>query len=490
MVLAFIIVYMVITVVVGLLASRLVKNSNDYIVAGRRLPLYMSATALFATWFGAETMLGASSRVNSEGLLGTIEDPFGAALCLLLLGLFFARPLYRSGHLTFGDFFRKRYDRKAEILSSIFIVLSYFGWVAAQIVALGLVVNIITGFPVYIAMIVASSVLILYTFFGGMWAVSINDFIQTIMIIAALIVVFIVLAEQAGGVAPVLADRPEGFYNLWPEAKMVPILEYITAWMAIGLGSIPQQDLFQRVCAAKSEKTAVRACYLGSFMYITIAMMPLFIALSVKTLHPELLEMSDHQVILPTLIKLYTHPWVQAFFWAALLSAILSTASAAILAPSVILSENLIRPFLPKLSDKQFLWLTRACVLIISTVAVLFAIPQDPTAAHAADSGLPMIWELVAESYTATLVSLLVPLTAGIYWKRANTRGAFAAMVGGIIVWALFNWVLDAGFMAKIAGFVASIIAMIVGSLSKPETSADQAQCGISASDANQASPV
>jgi SSS family transporter len=468
MVLAFVIVYMVVTVTIGLLASRLVKNSNDYILAGRRLPLYMSATALFATWFGAETMLGASSRINEEGLLGTIEDPFGAALCLLLLGVFFAKPLYRSGFLTFGDFFRARYDRKAEIISSVFIVISYFGWVAAQIVALGLVFHVITGLSFMTALLVSSSVLILYTFFGGWWAVSINDFMQTIMIIVALIVVFVVLADQAGGVGEVLGGRDPDFYKLWPKAELVPILEYLTAWMAIGLGSIPQQDLFQRVCSAKDEKTAVRACYVGSGMYLTVAFMPLFIAMAVKTLHPELLELPDHQLILPTLIRLYTNEWVQIFFWGALLSAILSTASAAILAPSVILSENLIRPLLPKLTDKKFLWLTRGCVLFISTVAILFSLPQDPTAADAATAGLPMIWELVAESYTSTLVALLVPLTAGIYWKRANTRGAFAAMVSGLAVWALFNWGLELDYAAKIAGFLASIAGMVLGSLSVP----------------------
>jgi len=469
MVLAFVVVYMVVTVAIGLLATRLVKTSDDYILAGRRLPLYMSATALFATWFGAETMLGASSRINEEGLLGTIEDPFGASLCLVLLGLFFAKPLYRSGYLTFGDFFRARYDRKAEILSSIFIVISYFGWIAAQIVALALCFHIITGLSFLASMLVSSSVLILYTFFGGWWAVSINDFMQTIMIIVALIVVFIVLAGQAGGVDKVLGGRDPDFYRLWPKAELVPILEYITAWMAIGLGSIPQQDLFQRVCSAKSEKTAVAACYTGAGMYLTVAFMPLFIAMAVKTLHPELLELPDHQLILPTLIKLYTNEWVQIFFWGALISAILSTASAAILAPSVILSENLIRPLLPKLSDRKFLWLTRGCVLFISTVAILFSLPQDPTATDVAHAGLPMIWELVAESYTSTLVALLVPLTAGIYWKRANTRGAFLAMVSGLVVWAIFNWGLEFEFAAKIAGFLASVAGMVLGSLSVPK---------------------
>ncbi len=475
MVLAFVVVYMVVTVTIGLLATRLVKTSTDYIVAGRRLPLYMSATALFATWFGAETMLGASSRINEEGLLGTIEDPFGASLCLVLLGLFFAKPLYRSGFLTFGDFFRARYDRKAEVISSVFIVISYFGWVAAQIVALALCFHIITGLTFLTSMLISSSVLILYTFFGGWWAVSINDFMQTIMIIIALIVVFVVLAGKAGGVDQVLGGRPPDFYHLWPKAELVPIVEYLTAWMAIGLGSIPQQDLFQRVCSARDEKTAVRACYTGAGMYLTVAFMPLFIAMAVKTLHPELLELPDHQLILPTLIRLYTNEWVQIFFWGALISAILSSASAAILAPSVILSENLIRPFLPKITDRQFLWLTRGCVLLISAVAILFSLPQDPTAVDAAHAGMPLIWELVAESYTSTLVSLLVPLTAGIYWKRANTRGAFAAMVSGIAVWALCNWGLDLAFAAKVCGFLASIVGMIAGSLSvRPASTATE----------------
>lgn len=494
MVTGFVVAYLVGTVVIGLVSSRLVKNSKDFIVAGRRLPLYMSATALFATWFGAETMLGASSRINTEGLMGAIEDPFGASLCLFLIGAVFARPLYRSNLLTFGDFFRQRYDRRAEFLSAVFIVVSYFGWVAAQIVALGILFNTVTGMPVWASMLVGISLVVLYTFFGGMWAVSITDFVQTFLIIASLIAICVILAAQAGGVMAVLEDRPEGFYSVLPEWGLHPMLEYVTAWMAIGLGSIPQQDLFQRINSAKSEKVAVRAAYVGGFMYLTVAMMPLFIAMTVRNLHPDLLALDDHQVIVPMLIRLYTNPLIQVLFYGALLSAILSTASAAILAPSVIIAENLIRPHFPLMSDRRFLWITRMSILVVAGVAVVLALPQGaiegaarkaavealsgggdavPVLAGAAteaaaDVGmsagrLPSIFQLVADSYTATLVALLVPLTAGIYWRRANTRGCLAAMGAGLLSWALTEYVLEWGHAAKVIGFAASIAGMLIG---------------------------
>ena len=102
--LPFIIIYLAITIIVGLLAARLVHNTEDYLLAGRRLPLYIATGTLFATWFGTETILGSSSEFAAGGLIAVVRDPFGAALCLILVGLFYARPLYRMKLLTFGDF--------------------------------------------------------------------------------------------------------------------------------------------------------------------------------------------------------------------------------------------------------------------------------------------------------------------------------------------------------------------------------------------------
>ncbi len=467
MVLGAVIAYLLLTLLVGFAASRLVRSSKDFIVAGRRLPLSMTSLALFATWFGAETMLGASARVQEEGLKGAIEDPLGASLCLVLIGAFFARPLYRSGLYTFGDFFRVRYNRAAEVIASLLIVVSYFGWVAAQIVALGILFHNLAGLSVQVAMTLAFSLVVFYTFLGGMWAVSITDFIQTFVILVCLAILTIALLGQAGGLRSVLADRPEGFFSLAPEPGFRPMVEYLTAWTVVGLGSIPQQDLFQRVCSARSERIAVWGAYIAAALYLSVAAMPLLLALAVRDIDPGLYDLPDPQLVLPALVSLHASPFLQVLFYGALLSAILSTASAAVLAPAVTLSENFLKPLFPRLSDRGFLWMNRLCVVFIGVVSYVLALPATHEAlggeSHEA-SGLPSIFELVADSYVSTLVGLVAPLAAGIWWRRATPLGAVASMVAGVLVWALLNYLLDLDWAARLAGLGASVLALVVGS--------------------------
>jgi len=137
--LAFVLVYLLISISIGLYAATRVKNSTDYAVAGRSLPMPIVIATVFATWFGSETVLGIPARFAEQGLSGTVEDPFGASLCLIFVGLFFARKLYRMNLLTIGDYYKQRYNRTVEVIVSLCIVASYLGWVSAQITAMGLV---------------------------------------------------------------------------------------------------------------------------------------------------------------------------------------------------------------------------------------------------------------------------------------------------------------------------------------------------------------
>ena len=333
MLLAFIGGYLLLTLLIGWWASTKVHSTKDFVIAGRNLPLFIAACALFATWFGSETIMGASSEFVEHGLIGVIEDPFGAALCLILVGAFFARPLYRLNILTFNDFFKLRFGRKAELLSAVFMVPSYFGWIAAQLVAMAVVLNVIAGLTILQGIALCTMVVVIYTYIGGMWAVSITDFIQTIMIVAGLLFLAIQLSNQVGGVGVVIASTPEGFFRFLPEPDFQSIIYYIAAWITIGLGSIPQQDIFQRVMAARSANTAVRASYLSGAMYLTIGFLPLFIGLCGRMLYPEL-ENGDTQMVIPFMVLEHSSMWLQIMFFGALLSAILSTTSGAILAPA------------------------------------------------------------------------------------------------------------------------------------------------------------
>src|SRR3954470_20727583 len=180
----FVAVYLVVSICIGLYAATKVKNSTDFVVAGRHLPLPFIVATVFATWFGSETVLGIPSKFLNEGLKGVVADPFGSSMCLIFVGLFFARPLYRMKLLTIGDFYRARYNRAIELTAAVCIVISYLGWVSAQVTALGLVFNVLTNGALapWQGMMVGVAIVLVYTLAGGMFSVAFTDLFQMLII--------------------------------------------------------------------------------------------------------------------------------------------------------------------------------------------------------------------------------------------------------------------------------------------------------------------
>ncbi len=453
-----IIAYLVVTILVGIWASRRVKTSGDFMLAGRSLPLVLSGAALFATWFGSETVFGASSQFLEGGLYNVIEDPFGAALCLFLFGHFFARKLYKLQLLTLGDYFKVRFGRRAELVASIFLAPPYAGYIAAQLVAMALILNVVTGMEIWQGVIACAVVVTVYTYVGGMWAISITDFIQGVLIIVGLVVLSVILADKAGGAGAVLADVSPGTFKFLPSPDAKSILAYVAAWSVLGLGSIPSQDVFQRSMSSKSANTAVYACYLGAFLYLTFAMLPLFISLCTRHLYPEQIT-GDTQLVLPNMVLSHTNIFVQILFFGSLISAILSTTSSAMLAPASICAENIVKPMMKgSMTDRQLLLVTRGAVLAFSIIASIMACLRSN------------IYELVGESSILSLVSLFVPLTLGLYWRRANGRGAILSMVTGMCAWIAFEQV-EMEIPSLVPATLLSLVAMIVGSVWPTRTS-------------------
>jgi Na+/proline symporter len=451
-----IIAYLVLTILVGFWASRRVKSSNDYMLAGRSLPLLLGSTALFATWFGSETVFGASSQFLEGGLYGVIEDPFGAALCLFLFGMFFARKLYRMNLLTLGDFFKVKYGRSTELVATVFLAPPYVGYIAAQLVAMGLILNVVSGVALWEGIAISAGVVTVYTYIGGMWAITITDFVQTIIIIAGLAALAISLGIKAGGFTAVMDAVPSGDFKFLPSANPHEIVGYVAAWAVLGLGSIPSQDVFQRAMSSRSSRVAEWSCYVAGVLYLTIAMLPLFISLCIKLLYADQIS-GDTQLALPNMVLLHMSLPIQILFFGSLLSAIMSTTSAAILAPAAIVSENFIRPLIKKrFSDKQFLFITRLCVLIFSISATVMATQRSN------------IYELVGESSILSLVSLFAPMAFGLYWKRSSSGGALLSMVLGIVTWIIFEF-YETDWPSLVPATLVSMAAMVAGSFIWPK---------------------
>lgn len=454
-------IYLLLNVAIGFWASRRVHNTEDYVLAGRRLGFGLATMVTFATWFGSETMMGAPAEFIHGGILGVIEEPFGAALCLILVGLFFAKTFYRLNILTFCDFFERRFGEKAEIISALLIVPSYFSWITAQLVALGVLIQIITGFTFFYSLVLGSGLVMFYTLLGGMWSVSITDFVHNILLIVGLFTLAFIVFGQAGGLAAVVQNTPTDFFRFVPKQNTSQQwISYLMAWATIGLGSIPQQDVFQRVMSAKNEQTAVRSSIAAGLFYISIALLPLFIALAASQLHPELLQQDQKMIILNMVMK-YSSPMMQILFFGALISAIMSTSSGAILAPASIIGENLIRPAFPKISDKNLLLSIRLSVVLVTAICIWMG------------SFRQNIYELVGESSAFSLVSLFVPMLAGIYWKKANTLGCILSMTLGLGTWLyFFNYPSE--YPAAFLGLLASVLGMVLGSYLPFKTMAEK----------------
>lgn len=293
MLLGLVIAYLLVSIAIGLYGATKVHNARDYVTAGRNLPMAIVLAMVFATWFGAETVLGISATFLEEGARGLISDPLGASLCLVLFGLVFARPLYKMNLLTLGDYFRIRYNRQTELILSICIVISYLGWVSAQITALGLVFNVLSEDAISQTqgMLIGAAVVLIYTIFGGMWSVALTTFVQMIVIVIGLLLVTQNAADQAGGIGQVFAKAAaEGKFEWLPSMDAIEILGWVAALVTMALGSIPQQDVFQRVNSSKDETVAVWGTTFGGVSYFFFAAVPLFLAYTATIIDPEMVK--------------------------------------------------------------------------------------------------------------------------------------------------------------------------------------------------------
>ncbi len=481
-----IVVLLFIRLGVGYWASRKVETTTDYVLAGRRLPIWMAAPSIMATWFAAETLMGSSSEAYKYGLQGVIFDPFGATLCLVLSALLIVRLARRAQYVTIMDFFQQRYGTTMSVVGSIAQIIGYFGWTAAQIVAGGAILQALLGWDLSVGMVLVAGVVTIYTMAGGLWADTALDFMQMFLTMGGLLVIFGGILWAVGGLEAFIG-MAGAQYTDYPFA-MTPTAEegylgyqgtlgwfyYAAAWMAIGLGSIPAQDYLQRTCAARNENVAVKSTYIAAFLYITFGILSPFIGMAAYTAIGPEIEADATQFILITMAMEYLSPILVALFVAALASALMSTSDSSMLAGATMFTENIVKVFKPDLSDKDQLFLTRAALVVSGVLSLAIALWARS------------IYELAVLANTCILVGMVAPYVIGMYWKKANHIGALTSFFAGSISWVIFAvyyyyapeigtfaicegdpycslW--DAVYIGSAPAFFVSVVSFIVASL-------------------------
>jgi SSS family transporter len=460
LVVTFIVIFFLIRLAVGIWAGSKVQDNADYVVAGRRLPIYMAAASIMATWFAAETLMGASETAYDYGFQGVVFDPFGASMCLFLSGVFFVRLMRRAKYLTVVDFFERRYNKTMTVLSVIAQMLTYFSWTAAQIVAGGAIVNGLFGIDPAVGMVAIIVVVAAYTSMGGMMADTLLDFFQMFLTAGGITLVFFSVLGAVGGF-PGLFEGAGSTYVSQPFA-LLPVagegylgytgltgwMYWLAAWMAIGLGSVATQDLMQRSMAARNQATSVYGSYGAGVLYLFFGIMSPLIGIMMFKLHPG---MEDTSYLLVKASMDYLAPIFTAIFIAALTSALMSTSDSSLLAGASAFTENLI-PIITgkKLDGKRALWATRIMVCVNGAIGLSIALWAQT------------IYELSILAWTLLLVGLFVPFSFGMYWKKANSWGAVSAFVGGFVIWIaatafFFNTGLGGQSTAAVCEFTADM---------------------------------
>ena len=481
LVLAGIVVFFLIRLGVGYWASRRVSTTADYIVAGRRLPIWLAAASIMATWFAAETLMGASSIAYQWGLQGVVFDPFGAALCLFLSGFFFVRLMRRARYLSIISFFDSRYGKGMGLLGSIVQILTYFAWTGAQIVAGGNIVHALLGWPVWLGMVLVAVIVTLYTVMGGLWADTALDFMQMFLTAGGITLIFIGVLGAVGGwsglttnagslyVSNPLTLLPipgEGYLGY---TGMTGMFYWLAAWMAVGLGSVPAQDLMQRSMSSKNESVAVWGAYAAGALYLFFGVMSPLIGIAMYQLNPGIPPEQTEFLLLSAAFQ-HLNPILAALFIAALASALMSTSDSSVLAGASVFTQNVLPFFKKSMSDQENLRWTRIAVVASGLISVVIALAAAT------------IYRLAMVAWSLLLVGVFAPFAFGMYWKKANRSGAIASFLAGFGSWLailLYYYpstleacggdvdcgMWDAIYVASTPAFILSVVALIVVSL-------------------------
>lgn len=423
--------YIVLQLVLGMLVSKRVHSEDDFLLAGRKLGYWLATFSIFATWFGAESCVGTAGAVYSHGLAGVTADPFGYTICLLLMGLLFAIPLWKMKLTTIADFFRERYSESVGRLVALLMVPTSLLWAAAQIRAFGQVLTASSEIELTLAISIAALVVILYTSLGGLLADAITDIVQgAVLIIGLLMVLFAIVGKLGGIEAAVAAVEPRklSFIPHDQEPGALTLLSIVEAWAIPICGSIVAQEVISRVLASRSPNVAQRSSFMAGWLYLGVGLIPLFIGLIGFTLIPNL---SDPEHILPLMAQKYLSTFFYIIFAGALVSAILSTVDSALLAASALISHNLIISIRPGMSESRKLLLNRMGVVFMGVLAYLLALHAEG------------IYALVKDASSFGSAGIFIVLMFGLFTRFGGIFSAITALIIGSGVWLVAHYFLN-----------------------------------------------
>ncbi len=440
-------IYLLAMLAIGFWSSRRIKKMSDFLVAGRRLPLWMATATLLATWFGAGSSMGVAAKVYSDGVPAVIADPFAASVSLLIAGVFIVGMLRKAGCMTVTDIIERKYGRGCGAYASLWMLSVYIGWLGAQLRGIGIILNVLTGLDTNLGTLIGTAVVVIYTFAGGMWAVTLTDIVQVTLIIFGLILLVPGAVDMAGGREVLINSISTADISLAPPTggNFNDLVFYIGSWIIMGLGCSVGQDLVQRSLSSKTGGIAVASSVMSGFFYLMIGLIPITIGFAARLVLPqygitaEMMTAAGGELddqVLPRMAMVVLgnmHPILLTFFLSALIAAIMSSADSSLLAGSSLLCKNVIGALWPQIKEKHLLLSTRLSTLLLTVVGLFFAIRVES------------IYKLMINSWASQLVIVFVPVVTALYIRGAGKAAGWATMLVSTVVWIGYTFIFSAG---------------------------------------------
>ena len=440
LIIGFVFTYMAVILFIGYLASRRAKGSaKEFLSAGGKMPLWLTTATLLATFICGATILGGSGVAYSDGLRGSIPDPFGACLCLIIAGAFYLKLIRKTGAISAGSVYANRYGNIGAALASVCMIPTFVFFGASQVAAAGKIFHTILGWDFTLMAFAAGLIIILYTCMGGIIAIAWSDFLQIVIMVGGVLLLFPVIFKEVGAVGghtAAVALMGKDFFSFAPAAGTLTftgILAYLALWTGTSVGAVPGCDIIQRSLIAKNGNVAQKSGILSGIIMAGVGLLVVFIGawtnllVDAGTVSGDFAARiaEDRELLVPLLAQQYMPAILQALFLSAMLAAIMSTGDSAWFAPATIVSNDLLRPLAEKkgktVSDAQLTRWTRYAVIGIGILSTLLGVFTE------------VVFDLIVVGFTMQGGMLFFPLTLGLYWKKANKYGAVAGMIAGAV---------------------------------------------------------
>ncbi|SEA35675.1 solute:Na+ symporter, SSS family [Thalassobacillus cyri] len=424
-VIGIVVIYLAIMVLIGFIASKKIKNNEDFLVAGRKMGPWLLAGSLAATEVGGGSSLGVVEMAYGDWGFSAFWYVTAMAVAFIILS-FIAPHLRKALVKTVPEYFSKRYGKKNGFVTAIIMLLPMVGLTAVQLIASATILSVMTGWSYALSVAVVTVVVAAYSVMGGMFSVVYTDVVQWFFILAGMALIIPFALDYGGGFTELTANVPDEKWSMVDGAGFGTILALIVMYVA---SFTVGQEAVQRYYSAKDGKAAKHASYITSAVYVIFAFIPAFIGILMYgmvqngLIDGSIIAEQGARYALPVMAVEVLPSVVVGILFAALISATMSSASSNLLAAGSIFTNDIYHPYIKKnATDKELLKMVRWTMLLVSGLSYAIAVFDFAN-----------LIALLMFSFTLRAGGAFLPYVVGHFWERATATGSMTSLILGSI---------------------------------------------------------